>query len=443
MSHVPLANLVILIWMSDGQELRIDATGTVHPLGRKASQELRARAGEWRLLGSPSEVVFAMRGGSGARSVRLAGEVRVPGALCDVVATIAQSSWGGELVILDESATRSIFFDRGNVIGAHTSMPAERLGEILWRFGAITRGQLEEVVREAERTGKRVGETAIDLEFVAPEELFQMMVRQVEEVFYAAVHVEKGTFFLFDTFDESRLVRREHLSAGALLMEAARRMDELRFFREKVPSDAWVPVPQPAAAGKKVPPELVEVLAQCDGRRSVAEIGRRIGQLEFEVTRAVFQLAGAGFVSVNPPRPEGATGIVAAFNAALVEIHRACDGAGKGAELRTGIDQFATSTGVFGPLFDGAGPLEDGSLRAERIARNVAALAGEDDADGWLVQQLFEYTGFTLFHAGSLLPRGGEASLNARVAEMLKPLRALTEGAQSRRSPTSNPQRGK
>jgi hypothetical protein len=421
--------------MPDGEDLRIDATGTVHPLGRRASQELRARAGEWRLLGSPSEVVFAMRTGQGSRSVRLAGEVRVPGALCDVVATIAQGSWSGELVVLDEAATRSVFFDRGNVIATNTSLPAERLGEILWRFGAITRGQLEEVLREAEKTGKRIGETAIDLEFVAPEELFQMMARQVEEVFYAAVHVERGTFFLFDTFDESRVVRREHLSAGALLMEAARRMDELRFFREKVPSDAWVPAPLPAAAGKKPPPELVEVLGQCDARRSVAEIGRRIGQLEFEVTRAIFQLAGAGFVSVNPPRPEGAPAIVLAFNTALQEIHRACDRAGKGTELRTGVDQFATSTGVFVPLFDGAGPLEDGTLRGERIARNVAALAGEDDADGWLVQQLFEYTGFALFHAGSLLPRADEASLNARVAEMLKPLRAIVEGGPASRRP--------
>jgi hypothetical protein len=425
--------------MSDGQDLRIDATGTLHPLGRRASQELRARTGEWRLLGAPGEVLFAVRAGDSSRSVRIAGEVRVPGALCDVVATIAQASWGGELVVLEEAATRSIFFDRGNVIGAHTSLASERLGEILWRFGAITRGQLEEVVREAERTGKRVGETAIELEFVAPDELFQMMVRQVEEVFYAAVHVEHGTFFLFDTFDESRLVRREHLSAGALLMEAARRMDELRFFRERVPNDAWVPAALASAAGKKPPPELVEVFAQCDGRRSVAEIGRRIGQLEFEVTRAVFQLAGAGFVSVNPPRPEGAPAIVEAFNTALVEIHRACAAAGKIPELRTGVDGFATSTGVFVPLFDGAGPLEDGSLRGERIARNVAALAGEDDADGWLVQQLFEYTGFALFHAGSLLPRGDEASLNARVAEMLKPLRAAAESGPSSRRPPPSP----
>jgi len=237
-------------------------------------------------------------------------------------------------------------------------------------------------------------------------------------VFYATVHVARATFFLFEAFDEARLARRHHLSGGALLMEAARRMDELRFFRDKVPSDAWVPTPVAAAAGKKAPAELAEVLSQCDGRRSVAEIGRRIGQLEFEVTRSVFQLAGGGFVAVLRPRPEGPAAIVNLFNHALAEIHRACDAVEKGRELRAGVEQFATGAGVFGPLFDGAGPLDDGTLRAERVVRNVAALAGEDP-DEWLTQQLFEYVGFALFHAGSLLPRDAEAALNARVSETL------------------------
>ena len=90
----------------------------------------------------------------------------------------------------------------------------------------------------------------MELEFVEPEELFQMMGRQVEEVFYAAVHVARATFYLFDGLDEARAARRHHLSAGQLLMEAARRMDELRFFRERIPSDAWVPTPL-APSGRK------------------------------------------------------------------------------------------------------------------------------------------------------------------------------------------------
>ena len=412
-------------------DLRVDATGTVHPLGRDASQALRARIGEWSLLRSPPEVVLAMRADEAARSLRLAGEVRSPGALCDIVATVAQAGWGGELVVLQDEAARSIFFETGQVVGATTTAPAEKLGEILWRFGAITREQLDEVVRTAERSGKRVGETAMQLEFVGPDELFRMMARQVEEVFYAAVHVASATFYLFDRFDETRLGRRHRLSTSLLLMEAARRMDELRFFREKIPSDAWVPVVAPGASARKAPPELVEVLAQCDGRRSVAEIGRRIGQLEFEVTRAVFQLATAGFVAVAAPRLEGVAAIVEAYNRAIVEIHRACDEAGAGASLRGGLEQFAASTGVYVPLFAGAGPAADGSLKPDRIAQNVQAIAGDagDAGNEWLMQQLLEYAGFALFQAGSRMPREAEAELNALVSEILKPLRQPGDGA--------------
>jgi Domain of unknown function (DUF4388) len=419
--------------MGDGQgrdrrgDLRVDSTGTVHPVGRDASQALRARVGEWSLLRSPPDVVLATRSGDPGRPLRLAGEIRAPGALCDVVALIAQAGWGGELVVLQEEASRSIFFESGQVVSASTTAPGERLGEILWRFGAITRGQLDEVVRTAERSGKRVGETAIDLEFVGPDELFRMMARQIEEVFYGAVHVAQAMFYLFDRFDEARVGRRYHLSTGQLLMEAARRMDELRFFREKVPSDAWIPVPAPAG-GRKAPAELAQLLEQCDGRRSVAEIGRRIGQLEFEITRGVFQLAAAGLVTVSAPRPEGAAAIVETYNRAIVEIHAACDQAGSGRELRGGLEQFTMSTGVYVPLFSGAGPADDGALRADRIAQNVAAIGG-DAGDAWLAAQLLEYAGFALFHAGSLLPRDAEASLNARIAEILKPLRQPSEGA--------------
>ena len=152
--------------MPDGDDLRIDATGTLHPIGLRASQELRGRAGEWRLLAAPSELVLAVRAGEASRALRLRPwrGLGTPGALCDVVALIAQGSWGGELVVHDAGSVRSVFFDHGNVVGASTNVAAERLGEILWRFGAITREQLEEAVRAAEKTGKRLGETAVDLE---------------------------------------------------------------------------------------------------------------------------------------------------------------------------------------------------------------------------------------------------------------------------------------
>jgi len=408
--------------MSDRSDLlRVDATGTVHPVGKTASQDLRARIGEWRLVEGPKDILLMRRVGA-STVLKLAGEVRSPGALCDIVAIVAQASFRGELLVFDEEKMRSIYFDGGSIIGVATNVPEERLGETLYRFGVVTREQLDTTLESAKATGKRFGEAIMELEFVTAEDLFPMMARQLEEVFYAVLQISSGSFYFFDRFEDKAVLHRHNLNASALLMEGVRRMDEMRFFRERVPSEDYIPTP--TGLQKKPPDVLAEVFAQCDGRRSVAEIGRRIGQLEFEVTRAVFQLLSGGFLTVASPRPEGAGGITDVFSRALAEIHKRCDAASRGNELRDGLARFATGAGIYDPLFVGAGPLPDGTLRSERVARNLAALAG-DDPDAWLIQLLHEYVGFAMFQAESLLPREVERELVTLVADTLAPVRPM------------------
>jgi hypothetical protein len=146
------------------------------------------------------------------------------------------------------------------------------------------------------------------------------------------------------------------------------------------------------------------------------------------VTRSIFQLISSGAVYVIAPRPRGPEAIVETYNLALSAIHERCDAASKGGELRDGLSRFATGGGVYDPLFMGAGPLGDGTLKPNRIANNIAALAGEDP-DAWLVGLMNDYVGFALFQAESLLPRESQADLHARVMEYLKPVRPAVEPA--------------
>lgn len=403
--------------------LRIDGTGAMHPVGRAASQQMRPRAGEWRLIPSPHELIVARSTGGGDAVMKLAGEISTPGALCDIVALAAQSAWRGELIVLSAEGTRSLYFDAGTILGATTSVPDERIGEVLYRYGVVTREQLDVIVDAGKKSGKRLGEAAIETGIVAAEKLYAMMARQVEEVFFASAYVGEGAFYFFDRFDERKLVRRHAFNASGLLMEAARRMDEMRFFREKIPSDAYIPVP---IAGKTAPDDLQHVFSLFDKKRDIAEIARQLGQTEFEVTRVVFQLVSSGVASMVAPRPRGPEAITAAFNPALLVIHQRCDRAGMGGELRDGLSRFATGGGIYDPLFMGAGPLHDGTLRPERIAHNIAALAGEDP-DAWLVGLMNDYVGFALFQTESLLPREGQAELQAEILEILKPVRSLSE----------------
>src|SRR6185503_3040393 len=297
-----------------------------------ASQRMRARKGAFRLMPAPEHVIF-MRyvGEDGSRDdhdgpvVRLAGEVTAPGSLCDIVALIAQAGWKGELVVVSGEAARSLFFESGNIVGGHTNVETERLGALLYRLGVLTEAQVE-VVRASLATGRKFGELAVELRLVTREKLFEVMVTKTKEIFFATLLVSDGMFYFLDRYDPARVALRHHVSAGNLLMEGVQRMDEGKYFRERIPSESHIPIP---IAGRSDPEEELRTVWQaCDGRRSVSEIGRATGLAEFEVTRALFRLVQSGFLHIGAPKPDGPQALVAIFNDAIAAIFQAVERAG-------------------------------------------------------------------------------------------------------------------
>ncbi len=409
--------------------VRVDPTGAAHPVGRLASQWMRNRQGTFRVMPGPRHLVFMRHvGEDGVRDehdgavCRLAGEITTPGALCDIVSLIGQAGWKGELIVTSPNATRSVYFDHGHVIKANSDADGERLGEVLYRYGVLSREQVEEAAKAV--TGElRFGEAAVKLGFVSRERLFSVMQRQTEEVVYAVLLVGDGMFYFLDSFDESKIAVQLNLSASSLLMEGVRRMDETRYFRERVPSELHVPA---RVSGRPGPAEdvLLPYWEAIDGQRSVSEICRSVGQGEFEVTHAIFQLLQAGSVVVHPPRPTGPAAVVARFNEAMSLLLGNIDTLGRGAEVRAQLASFATGAGIYDALFMGAGPAEDGTLAPERIIENITMLAGPgEQGEAMLSQWLYEYASFGLFVSEPILRVSAEHGTVARKAgELLAPL---------------------
>jgi hypothetical protein len=407
--------------------VRIDARGEAHPIGAVAGQRMRTRAGTFRVLPSPGHVVF-MRytGEDGQRDpedgaiVRIAGEVTSPGSLCDVLALLGQTGWRGELVVQDGERVRSVFFDQGNVVGALTNVEDERIGSILYRFGMLDDSQRDHIVEQA-TSGRRFGEVAIELGYLTRERLYSAISKQIAEIVFATLTIGDGTFFFLDGFDEGRLVTHHTLSSNALLMDAVTRMDEMRYFREKVPSAEHVPV---RAQGRATPADFARVFEVIDGRMSVEEIGRVTGLGEFETTKAVYGLVQSHHVVMHPPRASGGpTALVNAANGALLAIFRAAESGGKVAEVRDSLASFAVGAGVYDMLFRGAGPNAKGELDAERVAQNAVIVAGGADPDHVLKQMLHEYVSFGLFTVGAALGSGAESEVTRAVTPFLATLR--------------------
>jgi len=410
--------------------VRIDSKGQAHPIGSVASQRMRAREGAYRLLPAPNHVVF-MRytGEDGQRDaedgavVRLSGEVTAAGTLCDILALVAQAGWRGELVVLEGDRERSIFFEQGNVVGAVTNVPEERLGAVLYRFGAITEPEHAQIVARAQG-GKRFGEAAIELGVLKHDQIYAYIARQIEEIVFATMTVGDGTFFFLDDFDESRLVSRHTVSANALLMDGVTRMDELRYFQQKIPSAEHIPF---RVENRGTPAEEFRtVYSAIDGKQSVGELGRQTGLGEFDTTKALYALVQSQHVAIHPPRVSGGpTSLVSVANGALRAIFAfaAAQSGAKAEAVRANLASFAVGAGVYDILFRQAGPDPTGALDPERVAANSLAVVGDSDQDNLLKQMLHEYVSFALFSAGAALGSGAESELVKQVAPALAGLR--------------------
>ena len=403
-----------------GDLAQVHTTGNVEPLEPRASQRLSAREGMYRVLpAAPGVILMRTVEPDGRGPLRLAGEISAPGSMCDIFVILGQMGWRGQLILSDEGATRTLFFDQGNVLGAQTSVAGERLGAVMYRYGALSEADLERVAAHAGRGG-RFGAVALELGLITQRDVFRCLKHQIEDIAFACFAQSSGTFCFLGGFDSKKLVSHQVISAQALVMDGVRRMDEIRYFREKIPSAAYIP----ARAGLTTEPkgEYLATYQVIDGVLSIEELGRRTGRGEFAITRDVYGLERSGHVLIRPPeRTADPRALTELTNRLLKAIHAEADGAKKGLELRKGLTSFARGAKGYETLFAKAGPTEDGTFDSRRLASNAAKSLAQSP-EGTLRRLLYEYVSFAIFCVGATLGFQKESELSSTLAPELKEL---------------------
>ena len=409
--------------------IRVYAQGVAHPIGIVASQRMRPHMGTYRVLPAPPHVIIMrftdedgqVDAGDGS-IVRLAGEIVAAGTLIDIFALIAQTGWRGVLSVHQSDQERRIYIDQSNVVGVRSNVTEERLGRVMYRYGHISEEDLARVESQVTE-GKRFGELAVELGVLTREMIYKAFSQQITEVVVGAMHVADGTYFFLDGFDDKELSTRQAVSINALLMDGVTRMDEVRYFAEKVPSVDHVP----AKTGRAEPPaaELLDVYECVDGKTSVRQIGRHTGLGEFETMKKVYGLVQAKFVVIRPPQISGGpAAVAAAANYVLAAVYKRAEAAGCVPDLRAGLGQFTIGQGVFYDLlFQGAGPDDSGKLEPSVIAMNAPMVAADGNVEQSLRKLLFDYVSFALFSVGSAVGKEAEAELLREVELSLSALR--------------------
>ncbi|HTS79724.1 MAG TPA: DUF4388 domain-containing protein [Myxococcaceae bacterium] len=419
--------------------IRVEPGGRVVP-DAEASGELEARAGSFVLLPTAPDLLAALRqpseGGrsKGPRVVLMGDASGFP--LSDLIAFLSQSRWTGTLRLHAPGGERSVVLKDGEVRGASSEDPADRLTEILVRLGHAARRDIDEALHD--NPPSRVGRALVDRGLLQPHDLWACVTQQVAEIFHAIVLAREGAFTLVDQELDERAGPAVQLSTQSLLMDAIRRIDELQHFRQRIPHGR-VYVTKKRPSDGKLHPDEDRLLGLANGQRTVLELAQAAKLSEFDATKILFRLLEGGYASVSelkhgePPAParkrgaesEPAIRVVATFEEIFAEVLREVASQGMASEFLAAANAALESRTLSdSPVLENLRLGPDGRFDAKKLleayARARPSLGSEPVAS--LRQALSDVMFFLLFQAGELLESRADEDLARRVKDLLATL---------------------
>jgi hypothetical protein len=433
---------------SDSLTVSIDDHGRIVPEGPTAARRLATRPGHYRLLPSPDRIVILERVDSDAGSGRtvLAGELGprpearggsppvidhaagLHTAMLDVIQFVHQNRWSGQLTALDGNVRRTLQLQRGELCGASSNQPEDRIGAVLYRAGRITAEDLERVLASRPVGTLRFGQRLVEAGALTAHDLYQYAHRQVEEIFHAVLVMRRGEYYFHRTTDEVA-PGPLRLSTHELLLDGVRRIDEMASFREKIPGPDVIMVRRSPPPDGKLAPADARLLALVDGVRDVGVLARDSQLGEYETTRLLFQLLAGGWVQLAPRHappsvvqpPESLGLLVTVCNEGYARIHRVVAAHGRQEALFHWLDSFFGSAAEFAPLFVGATIDAEGRIGVEQLLANLE-MAPVDDKLAYLQRGLRELLSFQLFAAGDIVDREQEQALREELGPLMRDL---------------------
>jgi len=199
-----------------------------------------------------------------------------------------------------------VFFERGAVVAAEIRSNPHPLGQLLLRAGKVAEGDLARA-RALQSAGdqRRLGDILVEGGSIGRRELERHVRAQVEEVIFELMSWQEGYFSFEETpSPRSQAEATVRIPTEALLMEAARRIDEWARIETRVPHLGVIPRlgdAQQQHGMLDLAPLEWEVMAAADGRRDVRGIAELLGRSEFEVARTIYGLTSTGVLQLEDP----------------------------------------------------------------------------------------------------------------------------------------------
>ena len=253
--------------------------------------------------------------------VVMAGQMGIAGiGIMEIVGFLGDSRETGILTGSVDEVERSVFLRDGDVVGTRSTDPDERLGALLIRMGKLTPRELDAALAHGSEDGQRLGQSCVTLKFLTSHVLWEMVKLQHVEIFERLISMERGLWHFRRASPTAMEASAVHLPTQYLLMDAVRKLDEVRMYREAIPSfDAVISLHADVDISdipEKLPPRVIKLAEDLywtltdnqegpgTGRRAyIRDIAARISCTDFELSQLLFHLLNEDLIELHELAP--------------------------------------------------------------------------------------------------------------------------------------------
>ena len=195
----------------------------------------------------------------------------------DVLQWLLHSRKTGAVSFSHGHKSRKVYLCEGRIVACESNEPHLLLGQFLIASGRIAPDVLRRSMLIQERSGVSLGEILVKAGAVDADELGRLVVAKAEETVLGLAEWKSGVFRFIPDAQPSANAMRVELSIQHVLIEGARRVDEMKKALETLQSPCAIlqktdrPVDDPTVTMGRRLYDLI------DGQRTIGEIARRSG----------------------------------------------------------------------------------------------------------------------------------------------------------------------
>jgi len=125
----------------------------------------------------------------------------------------------GQLIAQRGEAVKKVFFRSGTILYATSNLERDRLGDVLFARGMITREQYEEAASQIVATDRKPGTVLVQIGALTPKDLFRGLIAQVREIVVSLASMDAGRWRFNEGLPASEEIVSLRLDPVGLLFE--------------------------------------------------------------------------------------------------------------------------------------------------------------------------------------------------------------------------------